>query len=516
MTCGFVIDCIISRAESPSAVMDQSMMGDGMSKDRSFNFHFARAIRLGVAVLGLLMECDATVQAAGGEGRPMTEAERLEKLASRLQPIAAAEGGGYFLESELSELRKEDLVNLLKVPGIRYLYDNGFGPEAWPDFGKFKGLEALEAHQHLTDVELKSLAELKQLELLVLGSTVSRPEPITSPGVSGPSFSAVSLRPLVQMKQLKDLELRSNGLTDEALAHIGAVRQLLTLTLEGHFTNDGLKSLSGLKSLRQLSLDGNFNDAGLAHLAQLTNLESLELKSDQLAGAGLSHLSVLTKLRMLRLRPRSYGETSTTAGLRPPQPPILTSLAHLKSWPALESLNLSGDLVTDDVLLTLPETDQITSLSLHGTAVTDKGLVGVSRLKNLEELDLLLTRVTDAGLATIGASSSLRALCLGGGRFEERLITVQGLQQLLRLKHLERLDLRYVLLTEADLPALALPTLTMLHIESLGQPEGLHRLWKRLPRLARPSSRITIKAGLFNDSCYRRYNVYANRMQTEW
>jgi internalin A len=490
-------------------------MGDGMSTIRGFRFHFAKTVYLGVAVFGLLGS-DATAQLAGVEVQPMTEAERLEKLAARLQPIAAADGGGYFLESELSELRKEDLVDLLKIPGIRCLYDNGFGPEAWPDFGKFKGLEALESHQHLTDVELKSLAELKQLELLVFGSTVSRPEPVTSPGVSGPSFSATPLKPLVQMKQLKDLELRSNGLTDEALAHVGEVPQLLSLTLEGHFTNDGVNSLTGLKSLRQLSLDGNFDDAGLAHLAQLTNLESLELKSDQLTGAGFSHLSVLTKLRMLRLRPRGYGETSTRAGLRPPKPPVSTSLAHLKSWPALESLNLSGDLVTDDVLLTLPETDQITSLSLHGTAVTDKGLVGVSRLKNLEELDLLLTRVTDKGLPTVASLSSLRALCLGGGRFEERLITVQGLQLLRRLKHLERLDLRYVLLTEADLPALAFPTLTMLHIESLGQSEGLHRLWKRLPRLARPSSRITIKAGLFNESYYRRYNVYANRMETEW
>lgn len=491
-------------------------MGDGMSTNRRFRFHVARAVLLSIACFGLLMGSFAAAQLAGAEDQPMTEAQRLEKLPARLQPIAAADGGGYFLESELSELRKEDLVDLLKIPGIRYLYDNGFRPEAWPDFGKFKELEALEAHQHLTDVELKSLAELKQLELLILGSTVSRPEPITSPGVSGPSFSAAALKPLIQMKQLKDLELRSNGLTDEALAHVGAVPQLLTLTLEGHFTNDGLKSLSGLTSLRKLSLDGNFNDAGLVHLAVLTNLESLELKSDQLTGAGLSYLSVMPKLRMLRLRPRGYGEISTKAALRPPKPPIPMSLAHLKRWPALESLNLSGDLVTDDVLLTLPETDRITSLSLHATAVTNKGLVGVSRLKNLEELDLLLTQVTDEGLPTVASLSSLRALCLGGGRFEQRLITVQGLQLLRRLEHLERLDLRYVMLTEAELPALAFPTLTMLHIECLGRSEGLHRLWKRLPRVTRPSSRITIKAGLFDDNYYRRYNVYANRMETEW
>jgi len=481
-------------------------------------FQSLRAVLVGVLYICGLMRSASAAELDASQDQTPIKTERLKKLIARLQPIADADGGGYFLESELSELRKEDLADLLHVPGIRYLYDDGFGSGAWPEFGKFKNLEALESHTHLTNVELKSLAQLQGLELLVLDSSVTRPDPITSPGVSGPSFSAAALEPLAQMKQLKDLELRSNGLTDDALVHVGTVTQLLTLTLEGHFTNDGLKSLGGLKSLRQLSLDGNFDDAGLAHLASLTSLQSLELKTDQLTGEGLSSLATLPNLRMLRLRPRGYGQTATTAALRPPSPPIVTSLEQLKTLPALESLNLSGDLVTDDVLFTLPESSRIVSLSLHGTAVTDKGLVGISRLKNLCELDLLLTHVTDAGLPTVASFSSLRTLCLGSaGPAGKRPITVQGLQMLRKLKHLERLDLRYVMLSEEDLPALAFPNLTMLHIECLGQSsEGLRRLWKRLPCLARPSSRILIKAGLMGEHDFRRYNVYANRMEMEW
>ena len=119
------------------------------------------------------------------------------------------------------------------------------------------------------------------------------------------------------MSHLRDLELRSDGLSDEALARVGAVPELLSLTLAGHFTGDGLKHLSRLRSLRQLSLDGDFDDAGLVHLAQLTNLESLVLMSDRITGTGLAHLSKLPKLRMCRLGRLMASMT----------------LAALKKWP---------------------------------------------------------------------------------------------------------------------------------------------------------------------------------------
>jgi hypothetical protein len=51
------------------------------------------------------------------------------------------------------------------------------------------------------------------------------------------------------------------------------------------------------------------------------------------------------------------------------------------------------------------------------------------------------------------------------------------------------------------------------------QSEGMQRLRTRLPRLAWLSSydsRIMIKAELFSEPGYYRYNVYSNRMEVEW
>ena len=440
-------------------------------------------------------------QPASSERLPKGQAERVKELTARLHPISQEQGGGFLVDSEVSGLRDEDLADIAKIPAIRYLHDNGFGPSARAQFGKLTELEALSTSfaGYVTDEDLRCLQQLKLLEVLALRSTVTRPEPLTSPGRSAPSFGAVSLKPLARMSRLRELELSSDGLSDEALVHVGAVPELLSLTLEGHFTSDGLKSLSRLKSLRQLSLDGNFDDNGLVHLAQLTNLESLVLLSDRLTGTGLVNLSKLPKLRMCRL-----GRLRATM-----------TLAPLKNWPTLEALNLADGSMTDGILLTLPATNQIKSLSLHGAPVTDRGLVAISRLENIEELDLIFTAVTDDGLETVASLPRLRALCLGEGG-TKRLISEAGLRKLAGLPLLERLDLRYVRFKDVDLQILAIPSLTMLHIEDTSQAESLRRLHGRLPRLARPSSRVVIKASLFNESNFSRYNIYANRMEVEW
>lgn len=447
----------------------------------------------------------ANAQTTIQDRQAANRAERVKELASRLQPISAEQGGGYYVDWELCQVRDEDLVDVVHIPGIRSLHDNGFGHVAWAHFGELTELEYLSSYSdNVTDDDLSCLSNLSKLERLTLDSSVTRPDP-SKRSDHRPYFTAKYLESLRNMNHLKQLDLRGDGISNDALIRVGAVPGLLTLTIGGHFTNDGLQNLVGLKSLRHLSLDGNFDDEGLSHLADLTNLESLVLMSDRLTGTGLGHLSKLPKLRMLKL-----GRLGSTLTLTP-----------LKDWPALESLNLSTDRMTDEMLLTLPETDQVKSLSLHGAhAVTDDGLLALSRLRNLEELDLIFTKVTDVGIENIASLTKLRALCLGETHHDRMMITEVGLRKLARLPVLERLDMRYVNLVPVDLQVLAIPSLTMLHLEGIEgyvpKKEELRILRSRLPRLARPSSRVVIKANLINDAEFQQYDVYANRMAVEW
>ena len=81
------------------------------------------------------------------------------------------------------------------------------------------------------------------------------------------------------LQGLKELELRSNPISD-----------------------DGLEILAGMHSLTTLNVHAcTVSDAGLAHIAKLTNLERLDVgySNRRITDAGATHLVNLTKLKWL-------------------------------------------------------------------------------------------------------------------------------------------------------------------------------------------------------------------------
>jgi hypothetical protein len=95
--------------------------------------------------------------------------------------------------------------------------------------------------------------------------------------------------------------LSGSDVTDDALAQLPAIGQLVWLNLRGtKVTDAGLAHLANIKSLTRLHLERTATtDAGLAHLANLENLEYLNLYGTQVTDAGLEHLKNLKKLRKL-------------------------------------------------------------------------------------------------------------------------------------------------------------------------------------------------------------------------
>lgn len=106
-------------------------------------------------------------------------------------------------------------------------------------------------------------------------------------------------------------------------------------------------------------------DEGLAHVASLKNIVSLNLRDTKITGAGLVHLKGLTKLRRLHLERTEVGDDGMEN---------LAGLIHL------EYLNLYGTNITDKSLGHLTGLKRLKSLYMWQTGVTD---AGVARLEKM-------------------------------------------------------------------------------------------------------------------------------------
>jgi hypothetical protein len=97
--------------------------------------------------------------------------------------------------------------------------------------------------------------------------------------------------------------LSDKEVTDEALAPLGDIQELVWLYLQGTaITDDGLKHLAGLNDLTKLHLEKtNIGDAGLSHLSGLQKLEYLNLYGTKVTDAGIEHLAKLKGLKRVYL-----------------------------------------------------------------------------------------------------------------------------------------------------------------------------------------------------------------------
>ena len=123
------------------------------------------------------------------------------------------------------------------------------------------------------------------------------------------------------------VSLPAQSRLDEAMAHVGRLRRLDRLFIDGRDSANislgplegmaelkvlvvrnakigaaGLTPLRGLKNLRCLDLiHVGLTDAGLDPIERLVNLVELNLEENNLTGAGLARLSRLTQLQQLNL-----------------------------------------------------------------------------------------------------------------------------------------------------------------------------------------------------------------------
>jgi hypothetical protein len=117
---------------------------------------------------------------------------------------------------------------------------------------------------------------------------------------------------------------------------------------------------------------------------------------------------------------------------------------------SIQQIDLTGTPATDDDVLMILSSTNLTSLRLERSKTTDTLLAGIGDQHRLEALDLSWTSVTDAGLAHLAQLTSIKHLQLNSDNVGD-----EGLTHIKKLKNLEVLGLNGTRVTGAGLDAIS-------------------------------------------------------------
>jgi hypothetical protein len=163
------------------------------------------------------------------------------------------------------------------------LMDWHCGDATLVELAQWKNLKSLKIRGEFSQKGMRCLAELKELNRLILART------------------ATSAQAVLSLKGLPNLDyLALRGGPDETLA-LPALERLTGLELDGReMTDDGLKAIARLERLKSLSLDhAKFGEGGMAALAEAPRLTHLHLRESDLTDRGLLSLAKLKHLEWI-------------------------------------------------------------------------------------------------------------------------------------------------------------------------------------------------------------------------
>jgi internalin A len=356
-----------------------------------------------------------------GDDNVAESAPSLEKRAAAIKAIRKA-GGNVYPDTERLEAEGVSLTDaILSDPKQAFSAVSIFArgknvDDALANLGQFPELERLQlSGMTFTDAGLTHVGRLKNLWWLALNGT-----PTDDRGLSR----------LAALEKLQALDLSRTQVTGRGMQWLTLLKNLYDLNLDDTAVDDdGLRRLAGLGALASLRLNNTrITDEGLASLSKLPNLAALSLRGDAITDAGLAHLSGLTKLRRLDVA----GTQITDAGLRQLDPQrkleelVLgdtrvgdASTAWIGERKDLILLDLTHASLTDAGLAQLAGLAKLEYLTLSGTQITDEGLKSLAGFKNLKSLQLADTAITDAGLAHLKPLVQLQRLNLSGTKIDD-------------------------------------------------------------------------------------------------
>ena len=192
------------------------------------------------------------------------------------------------------EVTDKGVAMLATLPDLETIEINGKGvtDKSAELIGQMKSLKWLEFQDcPITDKALMSFSQLSNLELFRLYRT----------RVSGDGLQHLRKLPKLSLLGIYFDERRQHPPNlHPSLREVGRFRQIDNLDLGGDvLTNDDLKELAELQQLKELILDFPVTDEGVGHLTGLTNLTSLSIKQGRVTDAGLRQISKLRNLDYL-------------------------------------------------------------------------------------------------------------------------------------------------------------------------------------------------------------------------
>ncbi len=196
----------------------------------------------------------------------------------------------------------------------------------------------------------------------------------------------------------------------QSIAHVSLFVDIKKGQADATWVNVGpadlaLRKLATQTSVRTLQLGGQqVTDENLAYVGQMTGLEELSIFwSFQLTDKGISQLSGLKRLRILEIDNSRMTDVS------------LGTIGKLTN---LEELRIGGVGFSDRGLAQLKGLTRLTELSLgagirKNERITDAGLEFLMGMKALERLDVTGSELSDRGLARLGELQNLKNIRLG-------------------------------------------------------------------------------------------------------
>lgn len=305
-------------------------------------------------------------------------------------------------------LTSQGLVNILsKLNGLKNVTLSG--PSVTDDV-----IAALGRHLSLERIDLQGPIHGHNMELLVplkLRMLSLRCEPVKR---KSPFFG------------------ETFGLTDEAMEQVGELRGLENLSLIGcGISDEHLAELQTLGELMWLRLDGNpIDGSGLGALAPLKRLQELGLSSCRLSDGALVVFPHLDSLAHLNLANNQIGDSVVTSLAKANLDELLTlnmsrtdltdrSLASIALLKRIKTLVLSGTRIENVEALSA---SPIKALDLSWTPLSGRAVQQLSDIPQLQALNLYGTPITDDALSTLAALKSLGLLTVGNTNLSEASI----------------------------------------------------------------------------------------------
>ncbi|MEM7456389.1 MAG: M56 family metallopeptidase [Planctomycetota bacterium] len=316
----------------------------------------------------------------------------------------------------LSELKKLKVINVSTYNGANdgsEISDDGLATllEQHPQLEEINavgtaitdvGLTLLAGHSNIRRINFEQTAITDQgiialdgleLESLYLGSDLS---PV---GGGQSSITDASMPVIGNMEHLRHLSLRHLPITDNALAELEALEVLKKLTLDGtQVTNSGLRHLSGMPALTMVRHSGQFtfSNEGLRSLSRCPALASI-------------------------VGNMQYDENTVDV---------------LTTFPALESIQLSGPGVTNDALKKIASMKQLKNIGISNAPVDDRGIEHLASLPDLEIVTAYGTGVVGHGFAALKESRVYFVGFSNSTLDRNRVCDLSGIAQLPELRSL--------------------------------------------------------------------------------